>query len=163
VTRLLVRHLAVCLGCAVLGLVVTSLAGWSPRVGYVLALAALAAAASVALRRVGSTMVEAMWPLPFPPEPVKVGVDNRTGALESLLRRSAEDPTIFERRLRPLLADVAAHRLRREHGVDPASDPESARRLLGDDVWELLTQAPDGRVSPPRIERAVAAIERVGR
>lgn len=152
-----------CLGCAALALVVVTLAGWSPRVGYVLALAALAAVASVAVRRIGATMVEAMWPLPFPPEPVTAGVDTRVGALEALLRRSAEDPTIFERRLQPLLTDVTAHRLRRDHGVDLTEQRDVARRLLGDEAWALLTDAPHRQVSPARIERTITAIERLGR
>jgi hypothetical protein len=154
--------LAVSLGCAVLVLVVVALAGWTPRVEYVLALAAVAAVTTVALRRVGASMVEAMWPLPFPPEPVTPGVDTRVGALESLVRRSAEDPAIFERRLQPLLADVVAHRLRREHGVDLDADPADARRLLGDEAWTLLTEVPRRHVSPSRLARTVTAIEQVG-
>ena len=151
-----------CLGCAVLVLIVIALAGWAPRVEYILALAALAAVSTVALRRIGASMVEAMWPLPFPPEPVTPGVDTRVVALESLLRRSAEDPATYERRLQPFLVDVAAHRLRREHGVDLADDPAVARRLLGDEAWTALTEPPGHRLSPSRIARTVTAIERLG-
>ena len=161
--RLFVRHLAVCLGCAVVALFGFALAGWSPRVGYVLALAVLAAVASLAVRRIGMAIVEARWPSPFAPETVTAGVDPRVGALEALVRRSVEDPAIFQRRLRPLLADVAGHRLRREHGVDPAVQPDQARLLLGDDAWSVLTDPPGRQVRPARIERAITAIERVGR
>ena len=119
----------------------------------------MGAVATVALRRLGSTMVEAMWPSPFPPKPVEPGVDHRITSLETLLRRSVEDPATFERRLRPLLEDLAAHRLRRDHGVELATRPDDARRLLGDETWALVTQPADRRVVPARLERAVAAIE----
>jgi hypothetical protein len=163
IVRLLVRHLAVCLACAVLAVFGLALAGWSPRVGYVLALAVLAAVATLALRLIGEAIVEARWPSPFTPETVTAGVDPRVAGLETLLRRSAEDPAVFERRLRPLLTDLAGHRLRREHGVDPAAQPDLARQLLGDDAWSLLTAPPGSDVPPARIERAITAIEQVRR
>ena len=137
------------------------LAGWRPRVEYVLALAAVGAFATAALRRLGTTMVEAMWPSPFPPKAVAPGLDHRITSLETLLRRSVEDPATFERRLRPLLEDLAAHRLRRDHGVDLATAPDDAQRLLGEDTWALVTQPTDRRVLPARLERAVTAIERL--
>jgi hypothetical protein len=45
-------------------------------------------------------------------------------------------------RVRPLLRDVAAHRLWTRRGVDIEENPERARELLGPDVWELVKAGP---------------------
>ncbi|MET0459536.1 MAG: hypothetical protein ABW195_09820 [Ilumatobacteraceae bacterium] len=159
--REVVRSLALWLGVAVAIALVVVLAGWRPRVEYVVALAVVGAVATVALRRLGATMIEAMWPSPFPPKAVAPGIDHRITSLATLLRRSAEDPALYERRLRPLLEELAAHRLRRNHGIELATDPEAARRLLGDETWELVTQPADRRAVPSRLGRAITAIEQL--
>ena len=41
-------------------------------------------------------------------------------------------------RLRPRLRDAAATRLAAHHSLDLDRQPESARRLLGDDGWEIV-------------------------
>ncbi len=41
-------------------------------------------------------------------------------------------------RLLPVLRDAAAARLAARHGIDLERRPEGARRLLGEDVWELV-------------------------
>jgi len=41
-------------------------------------------------------------------------------------------------RLRPLLREIAAHRLRRNYGVDLDLEPERARELVGAQAWELV-------------------------
>lgn len=51
----------------------------------------------------------------------------------------------FHARLRPLLRDIAAHRLRTRFGVELDSEPVRARELLGSDAWEVVR--PDRR--PP--------------
>ncbi len=44
----------------------------------------------------------------------------------------------FRRRLQPLLREIAADRLAARHGIDPARDPEQARKALGDETWNVL-------------------------
>ena len=44
----------------------------------------------------------------------------------------------LQQRLLPLLREAAAARLAAGHDVDLARRPDAARRLLGDDAWELL-------------------------
>ena len=44
----------------------------------------------------------------------------------------------LESRLLPILREAAAARLAARHNVDLARRPETARRLLGEDAWELL-------------------------
>jgi hypothetical protein len=48
-------------------------------------------------------------------------------------------------RLRPVLREIAAHRLRRRYGVDLDGEPARARELVGTEAWELVR--PDR--SPP--------------
>jgi hypothetical protein len=159
--RDVVINLAMWTAVAIGVVVVVTAAGWRPRIEYLLALAVVGAVATVALRRLGTTMAEAMWPSAFPPKPVAPGIDHRVSSLETLMRRSVEDPATYDRRLRPLLEDLAAHRLRRDHGVDLVSQPDAARRLLGDETWALVTRPADRRVAAATLERAMTAIERV--
>jgi hypothetical protein len=41
-------------------------------------------------------------------------------------------------RLRPLLREIAAHRLRARYGVDLDAEPGRARELVGKSAWELV-------------------------
>ena len=41
-------------------------------------------------------------------------------------------------RLRPILREIAAHRLSRRYGVDLDRDPARARELIGAEAWELV-------------------------
>jgi hypothetical protein len=41
-------------------------------------------------------------------------------------------------RLRPILREIAAHRLSRRYGVDLDRDPVRARELIGAEAWELV-------------------------
>jgi hypothetical protein len=69
-------------------------------------------------------------------------------------------------RLRPALARIAASRLATRRGVDLATQPDAARALLGEDLWDLLR--PD-RVAPDdpfavglpaeRVEAMIATLE----
>ena len=64
-------------------------------------------------------------------------------------------------RLRPILRDIAAHRLRTRYGVDLDREPARARGLVGSDAWELVRP---GRPAPEdRLARgpSVAEFERV--
>jgi hypothetical protein len=49
-------------------------------------------------------------------------------------------------RLRPILREIAAHRLRKRYGVELADEPGRARELIGSAAWEIVR--PDRR--PPR-------------
>jgi hypothetical protein len=53
----------------------------------------------------------------------------------------------FDRQMRvgPMMRDIARHRLWTRRGVDLDEQPERARELLGDQVWELLRS---GRPEP---------------
>lgn len=54
-------------------------------------------------------------------------------------------------RVRPIVREIAASRLQTGHGVDLDTDPEAARRLLGQAAWELVRpdrDVPVDRFSP---------------
>lgn len=85
--------------------------------------------------------------------------------MERELVLGTADAEYAQRRLLPLLRSAAAARLDARHGFELERRPESARALLGDDVWELLRPdrpAPEDRHGPgvPR-DRIEAVIERV--
>ena len=159
--RVVLRHLIVATIVVAVAIVTVSLAGWSPQVEYIAALGLLLAIATAALRRVGTAVAESQWPPPLPPRVEPGGVDPQVSALEMLLRRSVDDPGIFRRRLRTMLADLTTHRLRRDHGIDPAEHPDEARQLLGEAAWHVLTT--DESVTAARLEEAISAIEQLPR
>jgi hypothetical protein len=54
-------------------------------------------------------------------------------------------------RLRPVIRDVTMHRLLRAHGIDLDSEPERARLLLGDQLFDLVRgdrPPPEDRFGP---------------
>ena len=60
-------------------------------------------------------------------------------------------------RIKPLLRDVAAHRLWSQRGVDLDESPDKARELLGPEAWDLLKPQP-----PAHEERFVGGIDLAG-
>lgn len=105
-------------------------------------------------------------PLPeAPPPPVE---DEPPGdgllvlsSLESRLSWGAGDPDRFAERVRPLLVELAADRLRSRRGVDPSTDPEHARTILGEPLWQLMAGPPTRSPGRAELSRLVEAIERI--
>jgi hypothetical protein len=71
-------------------------------------------------------------------------------------------------RLRPLLREIAAHRLRARYGVDLDLEPGRARELVGARAWELvqpLRPPPTDRLAPgppvSYLREVVAELERI--
>jgi len=61
-------------------------------------------------------------------------------------------------RLRPVLRQVAVERLHGLRGIDLDGDPERAKRLLGDELWELVRRDRNvGRRSGPGLPAAALA------
>jgi hypothetical protein len=144
---------------AALTLTIIVAAGWSPDVGYVLVLAAVAVFVVLALRRILLAIAEPTWSRPTVPEHPAGGVDPRTATIELTLRRGVEDAGLCRRRLQPLLFDLATHRLRQLHGVELIDDPERARELLGDEPFHFLTDVVTAPIPAAQLARTVDAIE----
>jgi len=67
----------------------------------------------------------------------------------------------YESGVRPVLTELARDRLRRHHGMDMTAEPERARELMGDDLWQGLTST---RAQPPTttdLSRWLTALERL--
>jgi hypothetical protein len=78
-------------------------------------------------------------------EPVRFGGHRRVAAERPAGLEEAEravdfavwNPVDLNRRLRPLLREVAAYRLQAQRGIDLDRAPGTARRLLGEVAWNL--------------------------
>jgi hypothetical protein len=88
--------------------------------------------------------------------------------IEQMLGSSTTRAMEFHYQLRPRLRQIAADRLAANHGIALDEDPESARRLLGDEPWELLRpdrEPPEDRFGPGapllELELIVTAVERL--
>jgi hypothetical protein len=75
---------------------------------------------------------------------------------EQQLAWSQSDAGRFSRNVLPVLAELTDERLRLRHGITRASDPQRARELLGDPLWQLLAE-PDRR--PPKARDLAAHVE----
>jgi len=106
-------------------------------------------------------------------EPVRLGrrreaPPERAAGLEEIERAvdfavwSAVD---LRRRLRPLLREIAAHRLQSGRGIDLQRNPEAAERVLGPVTWSLLsgdsepTERRGPGASPDELREAVDRLE----
>lgn len=160
-TRTLLWLLAGTIVLATLAMLTIVGAGWSPRVEYVLALAVVAAVVTTAVRRSTRVLAAPIWTLAEPIGSERPGVDPRIATIETVLRRGVEDAGMCRRRVQPLLFDLATHRLRRDRNIELIEDPDTARELLGDEVFHFLTDVVDRPASPALIRTTVAAIERL--
>jgi hypothetical protein len=92
------------------------------------------------------------------PEPADDGLLLLT-TLESRLSWGAADPYRFRERVRPELVALATDLLRTRRGVDLRSQPEQARHLLGEPLWQLMTGPLERSPSRAQLSRAVADLE----
>ena len=93
--------------------------------------------------------------------PAEDGLIELTG-LEHRLSWGSVDADRFRQRVRPMLVDLTVERLRSKHGVDPVAQPEDARRILGESLWQMVTGPPPSRSpSRPELSRLVEAMERI--
>jgi hypothetical protein len=85
-------------------------------------------------------------------------------AIERSVALSQSSALEFEHRVQPQLRRTAAERLRLRHAVDLDRDPDSARSLLGEPAWRLITtrHPGDDRTSrAPSIDVILQAIARL--
>ncbi len=95
----------------------------------------------------------------------------RPPELERLEREvvlSAMSSFDFHMRMRPLLREIAAHRLATRRGLDLDRGGREVRGLLGDDLWQLLQperEPPHDRFAPglalADLRAALDAVERI--
>ena len=104
---------------------------------------------------------EAWMHSPFEREPEKPEQPQPIAELDRIDRLvvlGAANEFDFHYRLRPVLRQIAAERLHGLRGIDLDHDPERAKPVLGDELWELVR--PDrkvGRRSGPGLPAAELA------
>lgn len=69
--------------------------------------------------------------------------DVRLARLDSSLALAAGSGEHFARVTRPALRRLAAERLRLRAGIDVTADPTGARRVMGEDLWQLFATPPE--------------------
>jgi hypothetical protein len=82
-------------------------------------------------------------------------------SLEGRLSWGASDPDRFRDRVRPELVGLAADLLRTRRGIDLRTEPDRARRILGEPLWQLTTRPPERSPSRAELSRLVDALERI--
>ena len=150
---------------------VVTVAGLRSRVISVSVL--LIVAAFVALRLLMLAVSE-VAPPPLPRPAVRRGEDDGdyrwagTDTLRAAVRRweqqldwSQREPDSFSRNVLPVLAELTDERLRLKHGFTRASDPQRAREVLGEPLWQFLDE-PGRRTPKPReLSAYVEALEKI--
>lgn len=139
------------------------LASISSRPAYLVGVAVAAVTVAVVLRSARAPVALPVAVAEDREEPDRRGVHELI-ALEHRLAWGSVDAERFESRVRPLLVRVTAERLRLRHGIDHIRQPDRARSILGDRLWQLMTGPtdPNGRAPSQRaLRRIVDRIERI--
>lgn len=88
----------------------------------------------------------------------------RLRQLERRLELATRDQADFDWSLRPLLAQLAADRLRYRHGILYMAQPDRAREIVGEELWQIMRPSPDTQFRPigrARMEDLISRIERI--
>jgi len=81
----------------------------------------------------------------------------RLRQLERRLQAANVDGAKFDWSLRPLLAQLAAERLRHRHAINIRREPEAARAMLGEQLWQMISTQSD-EPSPALSKRQLTAL-----
>ena len=82
-------------------------------------------------------------------------------SLESRLSWGGTDPDRFRDRVRPELVTLASDLLRTRRGIDLLAEPDRARSILGEPLWQLITRTPTRSPSRAELSRLVDSLERI--
>lgn len=106
--------------------------------------------------------------LPPPDRPqAAAGSPERFHQLRSLERKldaASRDPATYDWSVRPMLAELSAERLYYRHGIRIENEPERARKIMGEQLWQILTTSPGTPIppaTPARLRELVQAISRI--
>jgi hypothetical protein len=72
-----------------------------------------------------------------------------------------DDVDRYVRTVPKMLRELADERLRQRHGLTIASDPKSARVLLGEELWTILTTPVKRPVAPRELAASVSRLEKL--
>ncbi|MEU4196206.1 hypothetical protein AB0E69_30165 [Kribbella sp. NPDC026611] len=168
VNKTLLQHVGITVLVGLALVAVFGAAGMAPRPLWFVAAALAIGFGSLAIRLLLPEVLETSWPGRHEEKLVAMRTrtnDNRTQFIATWLqeagreRRAGEGSQTFARRVRPLLLELTADRLRARHGVDLERDPERAREFTGDQLWHLITSDEKRTASLGEIEAAIHTIE----
>jgi hypothetical protein len=165
-----VRHVGITVLVSLLLVGVFGAAGMSPRPLWFVATALAIGFGSLAIRLLMPQVLETNWPGRHDEKLASLRTrnnDNRTQFIATWLleagreRRAGEGSRTFVRRIQPLLLELTTDRLVRRHGIDPVREPDRARAITGDQLWDLITGDDKLTASFDEIEYAVQTIEKL--
>jgi hypothetical protein len=168
--KILLQHVLVAVLGSLLLIAAFGLAGTQPRPLWFVAMGLALGFGSLAVRLTFPQVLETSWPARHDEKLAALrsrSNDNRTQFLATWVaesdreRRAGEGSLTFVRRIRPLLLDLTRDRLVHRHGIDPELEPDRAREVTGDQVWNLITGTEARTASFAEIELAVQTIEKL--
>lgn len=102
------------------------------------------------------------------PDQAPVDVATRTASyavrlrqLERRLQAASVDGAKYDWGLRPLLAELAEERLRYRHAITIRREPETARAMLGEQLWQMIDGQPDQPSRPLSRRQLTVLIEAI--
>lgn len=106
-----------------------------------------------------SPRVEEQWFDPLPPT-----LERRFARMYRHVDRlsfAVVAPRHFDSGVRPVLAELARDRVRRHHGIELTDSPANARAVLGEDLWQALTEPLEAAPTAVDLDRWVTRLERL--
>jgi hypothetical protein len=91
--------------------------------------------------------------------PVGDGIRLAVGRWDDRLVWGERDPGRFAAVVVPRVTDLVDARLRQRHGITLAGAPEQARKIVGEELWQLLHYTPSRTPSPQDVASIVAKVE----
>jgi len=166
--RVILQHVGITVVASLLLVLAFGAAGMAPRPLWFVAAGLAIGFGSLAIRLVVPQVLETTWPTRRDEQLAALRTrsnDNRTQFVATWLqessreRRVGEGSQTFIRRIRPLLLELTTDRLVHRHGVDPTLEPDRARAITGDHLWNLITGDEKRTASLDEIEYAIQTIE----
>ena len=168
--KVLMQHVGLCVLTSLLLVGVFAAAGMAPKPLWFVTTGLALGVGSLAIRLIMPRVLETSWPARQDERLAALRTrsnDNRTQFIATWLleasreRRAGEGSQTFVRRIRPLLLELTTDRLVHRHGVDPVREPERARELTGEQLWNLISGDDRRTASFAEIEHAVQTIEKL--
>lgn len=152
-------HLGAAVGSALVMVALLSATGHPLRPAWFVAVALAAAAISLAWRELGKRVIETRWQQRATEVPRWRSSESRVQFMSTWVQEATRKPEVYQRRIRPMLATIVASRLRHAHGIDVDFEPDAARAVTGEWLWEMVTGSQDRVLTYGELTRLVDEVE----
>jgi hypothetical protein len=152
-------NVGVALAVALALVVLLRATGHPLRPWWFVAAALAIGAVSLAWRQLGGLLVETDWPERAEQLRRPSGGERRVQYLATWMRESERNPDVFRDRIQPVLATAVRARLLRRHGIDLAVQPDAARAVTGDWLWEVVSGSEPRRPTYDELTKMIDAVE----